>query len=385
MLSVLLNLAAKNVMRKKERSILTIIGVLLAVAATITLVSLSEGLYLRIREEVDNRDVDIYVNPRTAVPLPMGPIGPMGVTTDTIPPQIVLQLKQVPDVADVAPITRVLVNFHGTVVVLWGFDPTKLNLFFPYLRLRSGEPYESDAPTLVAGDAIARAFHLTVGSPFRIGEDLFTVVGVAGKTGGFQDYFCYLSLTEAMRIQKAPGYQEVWMRVTDPSRTKEVKDKIKGLFPALVPRTREEFLGVSLNFVRLAKLLQFAIASIGILIAMTAATNTMLMSAYERMREFGSLRAIGASRGFIFGLIFLESSFLSLLGGVGGVFFGVLGSLLFNEAVVTLFQLSFPLSALSPSLILQGLLVSVIVGAFGGSIPAFAVTNMGVIQSLRWE
>ena len=77
-------LALRNVSRNRERSLLTLIGVLLAIGSFVALVSLAEGLGHRFELELDSRDVDIYVVPHRSLALPSGPIGTLGYSQDTI-------------------------------------------------------------------------------------------------------------------------------------------------------------------------------------------------------------------------------------------------------------------------------------------------------------
>jgi putative ABC transport system permease protein len=111
----------------------------------------------------------------------------------------------------------------------------------------------------------------------------------------------------------------------------------------------------------------------------------MLMSTYERLKEFGTLRAIGASRFTVLGMILTESLLLSLAGGVLGIVLGIMGSRLLDSAVVTLFQLSYPVARISVSLVLQALGLSLAVGVVGAIIPCFLVYRMNIIYALRQE
>ncbi|CAN0430336.1 unnamed protein product, partial [Phaeothamnion confervicola] len=72
---VALQLAWRNVLRNRERSLLTLIGVLLAIGSFVALLSLAEGLSARVQDEFGAREVDLYILPSRAVFLPTGPIG----------------------------------------------------------------------------------------------------------------------------------------------------------------------------------------------------------------------------------------------------------------------------------------------------------------------
>lgn len=383
-LSLLLNLALKNVIRKTERTVLTVIGILLAVASTMTLVSLSEGLHWRIQQEVSNRKVDLYISPRSSMPLPMGSIGPMGVTGELITKQEAEQLGNTHNVVDMAPITRIMAKYQNTSMIFWGIEYDKFESFFPNLEITQGTIF-TNKQHLVLGGALAQQLNLALGSTITLGGIPFSTIGITGKTGGFEEYFGYIPLKQAVNIQKNSGFQEIWLKLEDHHRIKETQKRINELFPHLAARTSEEFLGVSRDFVKTTRLLQYAVAGIGILISIAASMNTMLMSTYERMKEFATLRAIGTPRAFVFGMVLAESSILAVIGGTIGVIIGLFTSYIFNKALVTLFQLSFPLTLVTPSLVGQSLLISLGVGVMGAIIPAFIVYGMNVVKGLKWE
>ena len=113
--------------------------------------------------------------------------------------------------------------------------------------------------------------------------------------------------------------------------------------------------------------------------------NTMLMSTYERMREFAVLRAIGASRLTVSLMLLWESLMLSCAGGVLGCLFGLLTSGILDQAVIVLLQLPFPLARVTPLLLLQGMLLSALVGLVGAVIPLILVWRQKIMDGLRSE
>jgi len=300
---IALTLAFRNVLRRRERSLLTLVGVLLAVGAFVAMVSLAEGLYRRVSLELDGRAVDIYVVPRTAAPLPTGPVGTVGLTTDTVALTWIEKIAALKNVRRVAPITRdQWTSEHGTVMVV-GIEPTSLREFLPSLEIVEGRVFE--AGQILVGVGLAASEGLTPGSSqsadtglknrFGPGETRYPISGLVSSGSGFQDYFVYLPLATALETNARKGVQEVWVKVEDPHRVAEVVQAIKSLgIPDVKVMTRKDYLGAASDYIEYAWLLQFAISAIGVLIAITAAMNTMLMSTYERMREFGTLRAIGA-------------------------------------------------------------------------------------------
>lgn len=84
-------------------------------------------------------------------------------------------------------------------------------------------------------------------------------------------------------------------------------------------------------------------------------------------------------------MLLWESLMLSAMGGVLGCLFGVLVSGVLDEAVVVLLQLPFPLAQITPLLLLQGMLLSMLVGAAGALIPLILIWRQQIMDGLRTE
>lgn len=379
-------LAAKNVSRKKERSLLTIVGVMLAVGAFISLLSIAEGLYNQLQREMNGRTVDIYVLPRNSLALPVGPIAGVGLSTESIPDQIRLDLASLPNVESVANVWRFQQIHEGRGIVVWALDAKAFQIFQPGLGLLSGRWPTSDGE-VVLGQALARTVAMSEGDRLKIDDRDFNVVGIFAA-GGINNHFAYVAPEAAGRITHQ-GAQEVWIKLKEESgrdvAAQDINNDEKKRFVSVIARTREQYLGAANDFINYAWLLQFAVAAIGVLIAMTAAMNTMLMSTYERLKEFATLRAIGASRLTVLIMIITESVILSASGGVLGAILGTMGSLLLDNAVVTLLKLTFPMGMVTVSLIVESLVLSVVIGFVGAAIPCLLIYRVNIITGLRQE
>jgi putative ABC transport system permease protein len=377
-------LAGKNVTRKRERSILTIIGVLLAVASFTSLLSVAEGMYYRVDRELNGRNVDIYILPKSALPMPVGPIGTLGYSDDVIAPTVVEKLAGIPEFKSVMGVDRIQVVTEGQILTVWGIEGEKFNAFFPHFQISQGRMFQGDLE-MVAGAAIAQAKGLAEGKTFSMRDRTFTVAGVGAPVGYFQDYFCFVPVKTALASHNAAGYQEAWIQLNEPGARAIAAQALREKYPDLSVKTREDYLGAVNDIIQYAWLLQFAVAAIGLLIAMTASMNTMLMSTYERIKEFATLRAIGASRFTVLAMILFESLILSLTGGVAGIIMGLMGSQLLDTALTTFFQLSFPLARITLRLVMEGLALSAFVGFVGALLPSIIVYRMTIINALRWE
>ncbi len=385
---IAIQLAIKNVYRKRERSFLTIVGVLLAIASFISLLSIAEGLYQRVEREIRGRQVDIYIIPTEAAALPTGPIGTIGFSSEVIPVEVKDKLETMNEISFIAPIYRIQERMGNQSITVMGIDSDDFQRFFPYFKLAGGSRvYLDEQREIVVGGAIANLKKLKIGMPITVDGAPFEVVGIGEPINAFQDYFSFIPLKHAMELKNARGYHESWLQIQ--GKTSQEREKfaleLKKQLPAFEVLTREQYLGSANEYVNYAWLLQFAIAAIGILIATTAAMNTMLMSTYERIDEFGTLRSLGASRFIVAVMIFTESLILTTIGGLGGILLGILGSKVLDAAVKALLQLSFPLAEITFPLIIYSVLLSIFVGVIGAVIPAIIIYRMSVIEALRWQ
>ncbi len=130
-------LAFRNVVRNRERSLLTLIGVLLAIGSFVALVSLAEGLSQRITRELDSRNVHIYVLPKRALALPSGPIGTIGYSQDTIGKEVKDRLAEMPNVQLVDGVNRASWTGRGLLPVIF-LERQSIAAFFPRVEQRSG-------------------------------------------------------------------------------------------------------------------------------------------------------------------------------------------------------------------------------------------------------
>lgn len=382
---VAITLAIRNVWRRRERSLLTLVGVLLAVGTFVAMVSLAEGMYQRVSLELDGRAVDVYVMPNTAAPLPTGPVGTIGMTSDTINTGWIGRIEAVDNVADVCPIIRAQWTGKKGMIMALGVEPMKWRVFMPALKTVEGDTNLKPGQ-VVLGKGLAESEGFSVGDTIKHGQTSYKVSGIVEAGAGFQDYFAYISWDSANATTDGKGASELWVRLKDPHRDKEVVRKLEGFkIPGVKIATRKDYLGAANDYIEYAWYLQFAISAIGVLIAITAAMNTMLMSTYERMREFATLRAIGAARTTVIAMVVTESIILSFVGGFIGIFFGVLGSGLLNRAMIVILQLSFPLASITVPLIAEALALSVFVGLVGAAIPSILVWRIDIVSGLRWE
>ena len=147
-------------------------------------------------------------------------------------------------------------------------------------------------------------------------------MGILEPTHGAEDTFIHMRLGDAQRLFNRPReLTHILVRLKDPNALDQAVGQLRGCDA-----------GLAINVVPLAhmfhtikplvnstRLLLGSVAIIALLVAGTGVSNTVLMAVVERRREIGILRAVGATRGKVFRLIWLETLITCLAGGAGGV------------------------------------------------------------------
>jgi putative ABC transport system permease protein len=167
----------------------------------------------------------------------------------------------------------------------------------------------------------------------------------------------------------------------DPETLKGIAEAISASDPKLEAQVADEMakrsteIRVARSFAWLTSMIALAIGSIGML-------NTMMMAVFERTREIAMLRAIGWKRRRVIAMILGEATLLSIAGSILGIMLAV---------ILVRFLANLPASGrlvegdVSPSVMLQGLVLAVLLGLIGGLYPAWSAAKLPPVEGLRHD
>jgi putative ABC transport system permease protein len=132
------------------------------------------------------------------------------------------------------------------------------------------------------------------------------------------------------------------------------------------------------------------VASIGLLVAAIGITNTMVMAIYERTREIGILKAMGASSRDIRRIFMFEAGFIGMIGGVIGLLTGWLMGLALNQAIPVFARMrDLPVLGhyfvVSPTLAIGVIVFAALIGVAAGFLPAQRASSLNPLEALRHE
>ncbi|HXF48901.1 MAG TPA: ABC transporter permease [Verrucomicrobiae bacterium] len=273
-------------------------------------------------------------------------------------------------------------------VVVRGVKPVSLAIR-PNIKLTAGRMFTEGLSEVIVGKQTAARYKgAELGGILKFGRREWRVVGVfeAGRSAFESEVWG--DVNQMMAAFDRPVVSSMTMKLADPSKFSELKKRLEG-DPRLtvdVKREKEYYADQSYATSSFINILGMVISIIFSFGAVIGAMITMYASVANRSAEIGTLRALGFQRRSILGAFLVESVLLSLIGGV----VGVAGASLLSFVTVsttnwdTFSELAFGF-ALSTAIIGSALVFSVLMGFFGGFLPAVRAARMNIINALRAE
>ncbi|MGZ8898731.1 MAG: ABC transporter permease [Limisphaerales bacterium] len=256
----------------------------------------------------------------------------------------------------------------------------------PQASLVAGRWFTPGRREVVISERLSARFANTgLNEKFNMGPHEMTVVGHFNAANTAFDSEIWMEGDETRSIFNRENYSSLLVKTTDPASATNLTTRIeKDKTLSLKVIGERDFYktqtttGLAIQFI--GSFLAIAM-SIG---AVFAAMNTMYASVGSRTREVGTLRVLGFHRRWILVSFLLEGAFLALLGGVLGCFLAwplngmATGTMSFNNFSEVVFEFR-----ITPWLVAQALLFSVVVGLFGSLLPAVRAARLPVIASLK--
>jgi putative ABC transport system permease protein len=372
-------LVLRNLLARPIRSLLTLLGVLVATSSMVLFLSFGEGLRRALFQELSRVGPAIQVVPEGVEGFAFGSL-------PEIPPETLKALEEAGKALGVRAVVPTLFLTRG------GFDPSTSFLFqglpegvppdllYPGLKAREGGLLPTGKGAVV-GAKVAQRSGLALGSVLRLSPRLeLRVEGVLEETGGLADNLIFVPLRAVQEAVGTENVTAVLVALSPGQKAEEVARALERAVPGVKAQTTGEVMRFAERALRIGDLVRFGISLVALVVGGLLVANTVMMSVYERVREFGVMRALGARRGFIFRLVLLEALLLALLGGALGLGLGSLASLLIN--LYTLDQVGLALSAVTPRLGLFALGVALGLGLLAGLLPAYNASRIPVVEAL---
>ncbi len=361
--------ALRNILRQPTRTLLTVIGIAVALMAMILLGAMSAGMVDLLEGMMGGVGADL-----------VGIEAEASIDLSKIDAEEVHRLARLPGVETAEGfLTGYTVVGDLPLFVAFGYAPRGLAI--RKFKVVEGESLQTNHQILL-GRVAADNLHKKIGDTLRLFNSNFRIVGIYETGVSMQDGGGVLTLRDAQNLFGQPhkvSFVGVWL--ADPLQAEQVITTAEEKFPEISLSRAAEFTE-DLSDMKLMKASTWGIAMLALIVGGLGMTNTMVMSVYERTREIGVLRALGWSRRRVLSMIVRESITLSLLGGVVGTLIGLfLGWLLNQNSIMQ----GFITLKYEPALFAQAFFTALLLGIVGGVYPAWQASNLQPVEALRYE
>jgi ABC-type antimicrobial peptide transport system permease subunit len=358
----------RGLWHRRTRSLLTVLGVSIGVAAVVALGAMAEGL------------AEGYGSTASSADLLVMQADAYDVTLSAVDEEVGQDIAQLEGVRDVSGVVIGIAQLEGIPYFLVsGHDPHSASI--RHYRVVLGESLSRDKQILMGRQA-AGNLKKTVGDSIKLFGVSFRVTGIFETGQLFEDSGAAISLEDAQsvfRMSNRVTYFEVGLY--DPTEADSVKSRIERLSRD-VSVTKAADIADEQQTVQMFRAMAWGISLIAVLIGGLGMMNTMVMAVFEQTREIGVLRALGWRRRRVLGLILSQSLALSLLGGLLGVGIGL--------GLVWVVNRTPAISSMAPAtvrgeLLIQGVSVALVLGLVGGLYPAWRAAGLSPVEALRYD
>ncbi|HOJ10221.1 MAG TPA: ABC transporter permease [Clostridiales bacterium] len=407
----LIGMAFKNLWRRKVRTILTVLGVIVGTASIIVMLSLGIGMNESFKQQVSMMgslniiNIDTYYYPE---------MEEKAVSTrssrqqnQTLDDKILAKIAAIDGVEAVTPLLTTYIKFESGKYIshmqLVGINAGSMDAFG--FKLQQGRILnENDSNSVVFGSNIKDTFYdpksrnwynreqpnidvfndkITISfdmgwsdKPNNTGNrslrdrnkgQNIEVVGLLEPGQNEKDYSAYMNVEHLKKLIQAnsrnnqnsgriqygvsnnnkSGYERAMVKVKDLKDVERIQAAIKEMGFGAYSLT--DILRQMLDATKTIRTILGAIGAVALFIAAIGITNTMVMSIYERTREIGIMKVLGCVLGDIRRVFLLESAMIGFLGGLAGIGFSYLTSFLLNKAGISFLDTGWSMQGAPPS------------------------------------
>jgi len=408
-----LSLAAKNLLRRPVRSLLTVAGVALAVGVTVSLTGFILGYKRSISESIDKLGFQVMIMAKgcpyeAATMMLKGGTGLL-----YLPEDVYRQVSSDPAVEAITPVFIGVAEKEAggigedvsrSYTIVTGIEAESYMAMKPWVTLATGEGYDGGRWFLPgAEDEIVMGYEAATYEQRKVGDEFYLsvvpsgqtepvlrklkVVGVLARTGSQDDGTVFMPYPMAQKLFGRPSQLTIVG-----IKLKEFGSPVMREFTerwAKLPEVQvvgmQQVKSTLVMLVSTAQVMLSAVAVIAVIVAVIGVVNTILMSVYERTGEIGIMKAIGASRSDIFQLIWLETLAVCAGGALAGCALALLGAGLVERGIQALLDIGVrgSIVQITPTVLAAALVGAIVLGFFAGLYPAWRASSMRPVEAIR--
>jgi ABC-type antimicrobial peptide transport system permease subunit len=362
-------MTARNLLRRRTRTALTLLGIGVSIAAIVALGAMAQGTKELMTAMFRASQTDLLAIQS-------------GVDADfsAVDEHTGARIEARDDVEALSGVIMTAVSTEQTsMLILSGYNPRSFAI--RHFRIIEGESLTGRHQVIVGKNA-AEQMGIEIGDTLRLLKSNFRVVGIYETGISYEDVGVVIGLREAQALTGKPHQVMYYaIKLRDPGQAEAVKQELEATFPDLDFALTAE-IAESMSDFQVLEAMVMQISLLAIFIGGLGMLNTMLMSVLERTREIGVLRALGWRKRQVLGMILQESVVLGVVGGLLGILlgFGLGGLVSLVPGSWGAFDLTY-----TPQILIQAVIVALVAGAVGGLYPAWRATRMRPVEALRYE
>ena len=410
--------AIESLNGNKMRSGLTVLGIVIGVAAVIAMLAVGNGAQASITGSISSIGTNLLFVFRGAPDQARGPGGGMARSGKNERPLTLGDAEAIADPFAAPSVAAVAPTIQGNGTISYGGETTTTTFSgvtpeFAAVRnmelaegdFINGEHINGRMSVVILGpdtaDAIFGYHEGIVGETVRIEGQPFRIIGVTVSKGGgamgSEDNAAYIPFTTAQaRLIKRDSRDQVdviYAQATSAETVTLASDEISNILRQrhrtpigeddFTVFTQQDFLKTFQTITGVLTIFLGGIAGISLLVGGIGIMNIMLVSVTERTREIGLRKALGARKKDILLQFLTESSLLSFIGGIIGIFFGWLIAFTVGKVATATGNTFTPI--VGTDAILLSTSFSAAIGLFFGIYPASRAASLDPVEALRHE
>jgi putative ABC transport system permease protein len=395
----LIRLATQAIRKNKMRATLTMLGIIIGVAAVIVMVAVGYGARSRIRQQINNLGTNmIVITPGAAQQ------GGVSQGAQAFPNLSIKDVDRIrAESQTVAAISPVIVSRTPVIGAAGNWRTTINGVDVDYATIRdwqtssgdffSADDVHSSRKVAVLGQTVAQNLFPDqdpVGAEIQIRNAIFKIAGVLtvkGQSASGTDSDDVVLIPYTTASQTLSGRTFIPQILASTASEQDIPAAEEEIHTLLLEahktedftvRNQADLAAAAESSTKVMTLLLAAIASISLLVGGIGIMNIMLVSVTERTREIGIRMAIGARGGDVLTQFLVESIVMGVLGGLAGLILGIAGAKLVGH--FTGWE-----TVISPVIMIVAVGFSGAVGVFFGYYPARKAAALNPIQALRYE